>query len=225
MKSKYFKIILSVLLFTITGLIALQIPFTIVIGSGTKFTLFDFFAPSTGAFIGTIPGIISVFLMQIINFIIHGKTAFDTANLIRLFPSLFAVFYFSKKRSVNIMIPALCMLAFILHPVGRAAWQYSLFWLIPIAAHFGRKNLFIRSLGATFTAHAIGGALWIWTFGLTPQVWLALIPQVIFERTLFAGGISIFYLLFNNLLQILSQNKSVIRSIQIDKHYLLKLNK
>jgi hypothetical protein len=217
--------IFVVFLFTLFGLVALQIPFTVIIGSGSKFTLFDFFAPSSGAFLGTLPGIISVFIMQLINFLIHGKSAFDTASVIRLFPTLFAVFYFSKKRPSNLLIPILCMIAFLLHPVGRAAWQYSLFWLIPIAAHFGRKILFVRSLGATFTAHAVGGALWIWAFGLTPQIWLALIPQVIMERTLFATGISVFYIVANNLLFFLSKNKLFPQSLPLKQGYLFKLRK
>jgi hypothetical protein len=216
------KIFLTVF-FTVFGIIALQIPFSIVLGSNTKFTLFDYFAPSTGAFLGTIPGIISVFMIQIINIIIHGNNGIDTASLIRLFPTLFAVFYFSKKRTVNIVIPAICMAAFILHPVGRQSWQYSMFWLIPITANFFRKNLFIRSLGATFTAHAVGSVLWIWTFGLTPQIWLALIPQVILERTLFTGGITLFYLFANNLLGLLQKNISIFQYLSLEKQYILKI--
>lgn len=191
-------------IFTLFGLIALQIPFTRLLGSNVKFTLFDFLAPTAGAFLGSVPGVISVFLMQVINFLIHGSK-FDIGGIIRLFPTLFAVAYFAKKRAANLLIPVITIIMFNLHPIGRSAWQYSLFWLIPIAAHFFRKNLFVRSLGATFTAHAVGGALWIWAFGLTQAMWLALIPQVIMERTLMAGGISVFYLAFTKILNFASK--------------------
>ncbi len=191
-------------IFTILGLIALQIPFTRLLGSNVKFTLFDFLAPTAGAFLGSIPGVISVFLMQAINFLIHGSK-FDIGGIIRLFPTLFAVAYFAKRRTFNVIVPILAIIAFNLHPIGRSAWQYSLFWLIPIAAHFFRKNLFVRSLGATFTAHAVGGALWVWAFGLTKTMWLSLIPQVIMERTLMAAGISAFYLAATQILNFASK--------------------
>lgn len=198
--------LLSIILFTFLGLIALQIPFTRLLGSNVKFTLFDFLAPTMGAFLGTLPGVISVLTMQLINLILHGSK-FDVGGIIRLFPTLFAVIYFSKKRTVNVIIPLLCILAFNLNPIGRSAWQYSLFWLIPVAAHFYRKNLFVKSLGATFTAHAVGGALWIWTFGLSKQIWLALIPQVIVERLLMAGGITLSFVLLKKVLGFLSAKK------------------
>lgn len=199
--------LIFIAVFTVFGLIALQVPFTTVLGSGSKFTLYDFLAPSTGAFIGTFPGIVSVFFMQIINILIHGGKIADLSGFIRLIPILFAVFYFAKKRTINIFIPALAIIIFNLHPIGRSAWQYSMFWLIPIAAHFFRKNLFVRSLGATFTAHAVGGALWVWAFGLSKTVWLALIPQTAMERVLMASGITLFYFSMSKALHFISVRK------------------
>lgn len=220
--------LLFIFLFTILGLISLQIPFTTVLGSGTKFTLFDFLAPSTGAFLGTAPGIISVLLMQLLNIILHGVNNVGFAGLIRLFPILFGVFYFSKKRSADIFIPLAAIIAFNLHPIGRSAWQYSMFWLIPIAAHFFRKNqpagmagLFVRSLGATFTAHAVGGALWVWAFGLNREMWLALIPQTAMERTLMAVGISISYVVLTNILKLLAKNKLLPFIPLLESQYIL----
>lgn len=210
-----------IFIFTFLGLFALQIPFSLILGSGAKFTLFDFLAPTFGAFIGTVPGIISVLLMQIINVVLHGGN-WNLTSFIRLFPALFAVFYFAKKRNVNLLIPILAIIAFNLHPIGRSAWQYSLFWLIPIACHFFRKNLFVRSLGATFTAHAIGSALWVWSFGLSKEIWLALIPQTAMERFLFAGGMTVFYILFVNLLNFAKENKILPFPLSLEKQYLLK---
>lgn len=207
-------------IFTILGLIALQIPFSRLLGSNVKFTLFDFLAPTAGAFLGTPVGIVSVFLMQAINLLIHGIDKIGVASIIRLFPTLFAVSYFAKKRMSNVFIPLLAMVLFNLHPIGRSAWQYSLFWLIPIGAHFFRKNLFARSLGATFTAHAVGGVLWVWVFGLTRAMWFALIPQVIIERLAFACGISIAYVAFTNVLRIAARKK-LLPFLRLEKHYIL----
>lgn len=184
----------------ILGIIALQIPFTRLLGANVKFTLFDFLAPTFGAFLTTVPGLFVVLLIQLVNILIHGISNVGVASIIRLFPILFGVLYFSQKRSVNIIIPILAIVAFNLHPIGASAWQYSLMWLIPIAAQIFRKNLYIRSLGATFTAHAVGGALWVWAFGLTKEMWLALLPQSLMERAVMAGGITISYLIISKAL-------------------------
>ena len=188
-------------MFIILGFIAMQIPFTRLAGSKTTFTAFDFFGPIATGFIGTLPGIIAVFGMQLLNFLLHGAKIIDAGTIIRFFPMLFAAFYFSKKRLANIIIPSIAIIAFTIHPIGRTVWYFSLFWLIPIIAHFLRdKSLIARSLGATFTAHAIGGALWIYVFNLPASVWNALIPVVILERGVFAIGIAACYLVFNYIL-------------------------
>ena len=103
----------------------------------------------------------------------------------------------------------MAMVIFNLHPIGRSAWQYSLLWLVPLFAHFYRKNLFLRSLGATFTAHAVGGALWVWAFGLSREMWLALIPQTLMERTLMAGGISVSYFALKRLVRLMQAKKII----------------
>jgi hypothetical protein len=189
------KIIRSCVFF-LFGLFALHIPFSLILGANVKFTLFDFFAPTIGAFIGPIAGIATILFTQLFNIVIMHQP-FEIATIIRLFPILFAVLYFSKRTRINFIIPLLCMVAFNLNPIGRSAWQYSLFWLIPAFSYFFGKNTFIKSLGATFSAHAVGGALWVWTFGLSKEIWLALIPQTMMERLLMAGGITVFYAIIN----------------------------
>ena len=135
-----------IILFFLIGLIALQIPFTRLLGGNVQFTLYDFLAPTAGVFLTTLPGIFTVLLIQLVNFFIHPDSLTGLSSVIRLFPVLFAVYYFSQKRSVNLLIPLLSMLIFNLHPIGRSAWQYSLLWLIPVMAHYFRKNLFCQLL-------------------------------------------------------------------------------
>ena len=215
--------ILAILIFAGLGLLALQVPFTQLVGSKVKFTLFDFFGPIAGGLIGTIPGIVAVFLMQGLNFFLHGAQVVDAGTIIRFFPILFAAWYFGRKSIFNLIIPAVAILAFWTHPIGREAWFFALYWLIPIACYFARERwLLARALGATFTAHAVGGALWIHTFGTSKDIWLSLIPVVAMERGLFALGIAATYLVLNNALNFLQERKILkLEKLEflIDKRY------
>lgn len=181
-------------LFTVLGFASLQVPFNKLAGSNVSFTLFDFFAPIAGAFLGPVFGIISVLSVEIFNNVFK-QTPWTTGSIIRLFPTLFAVYYFaviSKKGSTKwiLAVPIIAAAAFLAHPYGRQAPFFTLFWFIPLIAYRFRSNLYMRGLGATFTAHSVGGAAWIWAFNLKPEVWNSLIPVVISERLLFAAGIS-----------------------------------
>lgn len=202
------KKIFFLALFTLIGFLSLQVPFNKLAGSNVSFTLFDFFAPIAGAFLGPIYGIISVFSVMVANNLIKD-VPWTTGTIIRLFPILFAVYYFATitKESQNrwiLAIPMLAIFIFLAHPNGRQVPYYTLFWLIPFISYKFRNNLYMRSLGATFTAHAIGGAAWIWAFNLPAQVWNNLIPVVISERLLFAAGIAISFVLTKKVLSYLA---------------------
>lgn len=191
------KKIIFAAIFAMAGILLMQIPFTKIIGSNLKFSLFDFYGPIAGAFTGSVWGMLTVGAMQIGNWAYHGFQM-DTATIIRFFPMLFAVLYFSKKTKLSLAVPALAMIAFWSHPEGRRAWYYALYWLIPIAAYFWHgKFILARALGATFTAHAVGGVLWIYAFNLKAAIWISLIPIVWKERGLMAFGITLTYLAAN----------------------------
>lgn len=85
------KNLLFIAVFALVGFIALQIPIAQLEGSKAKFTVYDAFAPVAGSFIGSVPGIIAVFLMQLSNFLVHGAHIADFGTVIRFFPMLFAV--------------------------------------------------------------------------------------------------------------------------------------
>lgn len=217
------KKVIFTLVFGALALIALQVPLAQLVGSKAKFTLFDSFGPIATGFIGTIPGIVAVFLAQLANFIIHGAQILDAGTIIRFFPMLFAAWYFGKARRINIVVPILAIIAFNLHPIGRSAWYFSLYWLIPIVCEFLRERfLLARALGATFTAHAVGGALWVWTFGLSKTIWTSLIPVVAMERALFAVGICITYLAMNNILAVLDDRKIVEAKSYVNPRFVWK---
>ena len=176
----------------------------------------------TGAFIGSIPAVIAVLLMHSFNFFAHGAHIQDVGTIIRFFPMLFAVLYFTRKGKLNILVPLIAIVVFLMHPIGREVWYFSLFWTIPIFAYFLRDRfLFARALGATFSAHAVGGAVWIWAFALPVSVWNSLIPVVFAERLLFALGIMASYVLVNNLLYALEQKRILSLGFSVDHKYLL----
>ncbi len=214
------KKLLFLAIFTLVGFIALQIPFNKIMGSNVSFTLFDFFAPMAGAFLGPIFGIASVLTVSITNNLIKD-TPWSTAAIIRLFPTLFAVYYFaviSKKGAGKwiLAVPVLAILIFLAHPIGRQVPYYTLFWLIPLIAYKFKSNLYLKSLGATFTAHAVGGAAWIWAFNLPAAVWNGLIPVVIAERLLFATGIAASFIVVRHTLIFLS-SKHVLPKIEVSE--------
>nr|AIA18128.1 Unknown Function [uncultured bacterium] len=201
--------VISILVFAVIGFILMQIPVNQLEGSKATFTLFDAFAPMAGAILGSIPGLVAVLVMQIANMLVHHSAAVDVGTFIRLLPMLGAVLYFAKPSSKWLLaIPALAILSFNLDPVGRSVWYFSLFWLIPVVAHFSAKNnLFMRSLGATFIAHSIGGAIWVHAFHLPKAVWVSLIPIVVAERLLFAIGITLLYVAVSALIPFLVRKR------------------
>ena len=119
---------------------------------------------------------------------------------------------------VQFGLPLACILLFWLHPAiwGTAGMLFALYWFIPLLAVFGagpigawlgQNNLlgsgisktlrrwgawWGRALGATFTQHALGGVIWLYTIPASqnPAFWLALIPVVAIERLVFSTGIA-----------------------------------
>ncbi len=217
--SRLNKSLVFFVLFTILGFIFLQVPFNKLAGSNVSFTLFDFFAPMAGAFLGPVYGIASVLSVMVTNNFIKD-TPWTTGAIIRLFPTLFAVYYFaaiSKKEARWILaVPVLAIFTFLAHPNGRQVPYYTLFWLIPLIAYRFRKNLWMKSLGATFTAHSVGGAAWIWAFNLPASVWSGLIPVVISERLLFATGIAASFIITQKALSYLA-SKHVLPELKISQ--------
>ncbi|MGV8176493.1 MAG: hypothetical protein ACP5NX_01705 [Candidatus Bilamarchaeaceae archaeon] len=199
-------------------------------GDGGTFTAFQFLGPLPGAFLGTGLGVIVVLFAELIRYALAPSTL-DFWTVARFFPMLFAVVYFAQFRGkfsfwVS-LIPILCMVAFVMTPVGAQAWYYSLFWLIPpicalfykvkpliFTVNLGGKmfGLALQSLGTTFTAHAIGSVAFMYAFMTapynTPEFWTTLMPVVVVERLAFALGIGISFLGMNYLLDRLFSKSS-----------------
>ena len=201
-------------IFSVLAIFAMNINFSRLTGTENQFfTVFQFFGPIVGAFLGPFIGILAVLLAEVGNMLIFGKS-FTLLSVLRLLPMLFATYYFATRKDklnlrswsswATIIIPLIAIATFITHPVGRTVWFFSLFWTIPIIITLlppvYSNNPWLKGLGATFTAHAIGGAIWIWTVPMTTEAWILLIPVVAYERFLFALGIGASYILFNTLL-------------------------
>ena len=199
------KRIIFGLIFLVLVFIGNKVNFSPLVGAPNQFfTLFQFFGPIVGYFMGPIFGVATVLGAEALDFVVVGK-AFTLLNLVRLTPMLFAAYYFgTKKKSISVAVPLAMMAIFIAHPIGRQVWFFSLFWMIPVIVALLPKrfsqNTFLKSLGATFTAHSVGGAAWVWTVPMTAVQWTALIPVVIFERLLFTAGITLSFIAANYML-------------------------
>lgn len=215
--------VLFLIIFIVLSLIAFQIPISRIIGSNQSFTLFELFAPLGGMFLGPIFGAVSAFVVRGTGLIITHQTL-DLLTVIRFLPMMLAAVYFGMRGRKTAVIFLLCIILFLVHPIGQKAWPYPLIWLIPLIATFGKKRLVLNSLGATFTAHAVGSTIFLYAFGLTPQIWLSLIPVVLIERGFFTIGIWASYLVINTVLDKLT-NIGMVNVLKplVNKNYLLSL--
>lgn len=193
------------LLFSALALLLFQFNFAQILGvePSPSFTFFQFIGPIAGGILGPIGGVATILAVSISNFVLTGQ-ALETPLIVSFFTMAAAAVYFgTKSRAIAIIGPA-AMVLFWLHPQGNAAWVYPLFWVIPVLASFYRKNLFARSLGSTFTAHAIGSVAYLYAFNIPAEVWFALIPIVAFERLLFAAGIGVSFVAVTTALKYVS---------------------
>lgn len=214
------KKILFLVIFVLLGIIFLQIPIYNIVGSSSKFTLFDMFYPITGSFLGSTIGAVSVFFVEVINFLIK-KMPLDLATFVRFWPAIAAAFYFGSKSRYKNIISIVCIGLFLAHPIGRQAWYYPLaFWFIPVITSFFKDKLIARSLGTTFTAHAVGSTLFLYAFNLPVNVWKSLMTIVPLERLYFAFGIVVSYIVINNVIHYLSEKTSLFANLA-DKKALL----
>lgn len=210
---KFFSLerIVFIGVFLLLVLIGKHINFSPLIGADNQFfTLFQFFGPLAGGFLGPLAGGIAVLGAQIFNNVFVG-VEWTWMTVIRLLPMLLAAYYFStrSKRWANIVFPVLAMGIFFLHPVGQTVPVFLLYWMIPvIIAVLPLKfsnNLFLKSLGATFAAHAVGSAAWAWAVPMTTEAWMVVFSVAWYERLVFAAGIAGSYLVVNALLTPLVQ--------------------
>jgi hypothetical protein len=217
MNKKTKKRLIFLAAFTAIALIAYQINFSAIVGADAKhFTFFQFLGPIGAQIFSPIFGVAAVLVVELSNFFVKGA-ALDWLTIVRFFPMVFAAIYFGTKSKKIALIPVMCIGLFWMHPIGGQAWFYPLFWLIPLVGVFWmKKNLFMRSLGTTFTAHAVGSTAFLYAFNLPVETWAALIPIVFLERVMFALGISFSFIVANTLV-----HKANIKVLNPDPRYVL----
>lgn len=152
------------------------------------FSGINFILPVIGAFF-SLP--VSLLLISAL-FIFKFSVGFGILTM--GLPTLAATSSFAAKSKkldflLHVVLPLACMILFVVHPVASKAFAYSFYWLIPVALYvFNCKNMFCKSLAATFLAHAVGSIIWLYTVPMTSAQWLALIPVVAVERLVMASS-------------------------------------
>ena len=122
------KGVIFLLIFAILVFVGDRINFSKLVGAENQFfTLFQFFGPVAGAFLGPVVGVSSVLIAEIASKI-YSHAVFDLVTILRLLPMLLAAWYFgTKKDKLSFLVPIAAIILFIAHPVGRQAWFFSLF--------------------------------------------------------------------------------------------------
>lgn len=105
-------------------------------------------------------------------------------------PTTSASAYLGTQSRLRAILPIVAIVAYLIHPVGIQAPWYALYWLIPLAAVFNTRFLFIQTLGATFTAHALGTIIYLYSGLLTYEALCILTPLVALERLTYAIGMT-----------------------------------
>jgi hypothetical protein len=148
--------------------------------SNLSMPLIGFFGGATGA----------TFIWALLLMCRHAAGAFSLATLAFYIPGYCAALYLATpSRLIRCGMPLLAIGLFLLHPVGFQAALYSGYWLIPLCIGIlVPRSFFAHALGATFTAHAVGSVIWLYTVPMTPEAWLGLMPLVALERFTFAAG-------------------------------------
>lgn len=160
-----------------------------IIGSfAASFSAAAIALPVAGSFVGAFGSSLIVATALVVRLLLGSS--FSLHFLAYYIPGLFSAYYWSSQSAlIRVATPALCMIAFCLHPTGSAAWMYSLYWLIPVALYLKKDNsVLTTALGSTFVAHAVGSVIWLYSVPMAPSAWMALIPMVALERSIFTLG-------------------------------------
>lgn len=166
---------------------------SLIIGSRAAFFSVTQVSPVIGFFTGTVSSGMIFGIRTLLTLCLHNFGLFT--SLLYHIPTFCGTFYISSQSKISkIAIPLLCMFLFIIHPVGNQAYLYTAYWLIPIAiALLNGRSIFIQALGSTFTTHAVGSVIWLYTYTLNATTWNALISIVWAERLLFAAAMTLCY--------------------------------
>lgn len=161
--------------------------FSYIIGSKTTFFSFtQILFPLSGLFSGVISSSF-IFCIRTLILLISSKLPLHLISVYHIPTFCGAVYLGTNNKFIKIVIPAICMFLFITDPIGKQAFLFSFYWFIPIIiALFPNSSIFIQTIGSTFTTHAVGSIIWLYTKNLDALTWNSLISVVWAERLIFA---------------------------------------
>ncbi len=167
-------------------------------GGQLPFTAFEFVGPLGGVFIAPLAGAIAAVAAKGAGFAI-ASAAVSTFALARLVTPGFAALYLGSKSPWILLAPLVAIVGFLLNPIGQQAPVITLVWAAAIALWPLRQFFFARALGATLTAHAVGGLLFVWLVPTKIAFWQTLPLIVVGERLVFALGLTLAYVVIKEL--------------------------
>ncbi|TET06430.1 hypothetical protein E3J79_01970 [Candidatus Dependentiae bacterium] len=186
------KIVQTVLFYGGLKLAAL-LKLSYLVGSHTIFfSATNLMYPLGGCFLG-LSGSFLWFVLSFCIRLLSGAPIF--LHLVHGVPGFCAALYMGSSHIlIRLVLPIVCMVFFVLHPIGFQVAPYSFYWLIPVVLYFlKRKSFFLEALGATFIAHAVGSVFWLYLVPMPTVYWWALMPVVAVERLFFATGVVLVY--------------------------------
>ena len=201
------KIFFSIM-FASLFIILTKVKITSIIGTESKFSMSVIFGPVISKFLGIGFGSSAIVFAHALGVLIGLYKIKSLMSYFIFAPIIFAGIYFAKifkSEKKLLWFPIASIALFILHPIGREVWFYSLFWTIPLVIVFGNnmiekmvKNyvarVYIYSLGSAFVDHAIGSILFLYFMNIPKEAWMTAIPFTILERLIIAAGITLTYL-------------------------------
>ena len=209
MNSKIFARIIFSIFCAFLFLWLSQIKFAPILGTKMHFSLAVFIGPTLAKILGISLGTLTIVLTHIFGIAFKIYQLKNISDFFTFFPIIFGGIYFArvfKKDKKIVFLPLLCILLFILHPIGRSVWFYSLFWLIPLILTFfplPKFSLFSRALASAFVDHAVGSVIYLYLLSIPAHFWIQAIPHTILERLFIASGISLCYLFEKEILKAL----------------------
>lgn len=208
MKIKIVTKIILILIASIIFLALTKIKIAPILGTQMKFSLSAFFGPTLAKIFGIEIGTGVIVFTHLLGLALGFYKIKAVQDFFTFLPIILGGIYFTKVFKGDkklFFLPLICILLFILNPIGRTVWFYSGFWLIPIFISLFKEKIdkIIRlpvfkiygyALGAAFIDHAIGSVIYLYLLKIPSQFWIAAIPLTILERLILAAGIELCYL-------------------------------
>lgn len=182
-----------------TTLLASAVKFNFLVGSDRAFfSLVNSVVPLSGMIAGTS----GIFFLSVLRLLYSLQFA-SAGVLVNFLPNLVASAYaMSNSRILRAVIPFLCIILFLIHPIGQYAAVYTLYWILPTIYPFlSYYSLLLHFLATTLTAHAVGSVIWLYTTQMSASLWIALIPIVFIERLCITAGMFFMYKIFTAILR------------------------